>query len=374
MARICPQCNQANQDDTTFCRFCGYRFPENGQAANEDATIRPSSLAGVPSNADPSSTIKTGEQQAPVAQSTPSAMQTPQPQFSGSNPGYPPPVATPNSGPFQGQGGFAPQQQGQQGGYPPQTQQPYGQAPYGAPVLVQAPAAPNAMERAFAGRGTPVHHQSWLLDGKQVQPATLRNSLIENIQRQGVMGITAIPERLREKGVALEERDYVRVQYGNSAIFVYMAPMGQNLYVSRTSTVHQPLSPTRVGVVIGLVVLMLISLLFYAVIHPSYGDILAGNAGFAEGANTFFGYAFYGLLFFLLFLLIRSLVFLLTDKDFLAYLRPNRLNDFTLDTLSCAEKVTDKSIRETLRQAGLNTEEITSPAQSYAPQQALHHL
>ncbi len=247
-------------------------------------------------------------------------------------------------------------------------QAPYGQAPYGAPVMAQAPGAGSAAwQRAFAGKGTPVRHQSWLLDGKQVQPATLRDSLIENVQRQGVMGITATPERLREQGVVMEERDYARVQYGTSAIFVYMAPMGQNLYVSRTSTVHQPLSRTRIFVLGALLVLMVICWLLSGLINPS-------SSAFISGLITFFGYAFFGLLFFFLFLLARSLVFLLTDKDFLAYLRPNRLNDFTLDALSSVEKVTDKALRETLRQAGLNADEITPPAQSYAPQQALHRF
>jgi hypothetical protein len=119
---------------------------------------------------------------------------------------------------------------------------------------------------------------------------------------------------------------------------------------------------------------MVICWLLSGLINPSYSDVVAGTAAFTEGLKTFFGYAFFGLLFFFLFLLVRSLVFLLTDKDFLAYLRPNRLNDFTLDALSSVERVTDKALRETLRQAGLNADEITPPAQSYAPQQALHRF
>jgi hypothetical protein len=253
----------------------------------------------------------------------------------------------------------------------------YGQPPYGAPAMAQAPGAAATLQRAFAGKGTPVHHQSWLLDGKQAQAATLRGSLIENVLKQGVMGVTATPERLREQGVVMEERDFVRVQYGTSSVFVYMAPMGQNLYVSRTSTVQQPFSRPRQVVLIVLLFLMLISLLFFALVNPSLADPFSGNPGaygFVDGVKTFFGYAFYGLLFFFLILLVRALVFQFTDKDFLAFLRPNRLNDFTLDALSSIELVTDKAIRETLKQAGLNAEEITRPAQSYAPEQPLHRF
>lgn len=368
MARICPQCSQSNQDDTAFCRFCGYRFQENDQAANDDATIRPASLGSIPPDADPGSTLKPSDQAqpAPIAQPTPLVL-TPQPQVQPQSAAYPPPVVTPN--PAQSQAPFLAQQP-QQGGYPMQA--PYGQAPYAQ--VQTASTGGSSLQRAFANRGTPVHHQSWLLDGRNIPPTQLRSTLVEQINRQGVLGVTPSFDRLREQGVALEERDFVRVQYGGSSVFVYMAPMGQNLYISRTSTVRQPLSTIREIVLGGLFVLMLICLIFFIVIHPSSSDILAGTAGFAEGVNTFFGYAFYGLLFFFFIWLIRSLVFLLTDGDFLALLRPNRLSDFTLDTLSSVEKVTDKAIRDTLRQTGLNADEITPAAQSYAPQQPLHRF
>jgi hypothetical protein len=73
MPRICPQCSQANQEDTTFCRFCGYRFDPNVS----DATIRQGSLASVPANADPSATLKTGEQAPQAAPQPAPAMMTP---------------------------------------------------------------------------------------------------------------------------------------------------------------------------------------------------------------------------------------------------------------------------------------------------------
>ena len=362
MARICPQCSQANQEDTTFCRYCGYRFDDIAS----DATIRPGALASIPANADPASTLKTGGQAAQaqaVPQPAPATSQPqPAPVMATPQPPAYPPYATPN--PAQPQGQPVPQ-----GGYP---MQPYGQAPntYAAPVMAQAPGA-GVLQRAFAGKGTPVHHQSWLLDGKQAQPAVLRDSLIGNLQKQGVMGVTATPERLREHSVVMEERDYVRVQYGTSAVFVYMAPMGQSLYVSRTSTVQQPYSRTRMIVLAILAILMVISWLVSAVIHST---ISLETSGFVFGLDALFSYAFFGLLLFFIYALIRSVFFAFTDKDFLAFLRPNRLNDFTLDALSSVEKVTDKAVRETLKQAGLNADEITPPAQSYALSQALHRV
>jgi len=394
--RVCPQCSQVTQETTAFCIRCGYQFQGNEQIVSDEATIRQAgsaSLVNIPPNADPSATLTkpaVAQSQTPVAAANvtsqqPVAAVAPQPAaVTSQQPGaavnagasYAIPALAPSPGfspnapiqnPNQGQSGYLlpPQQQGV---YPPVG---YGQAPYGAPMAVASPGGLANLQRAFANKGVPVHHQSWLLDSQQVQAATLRHSLIESVHKQGVMGVRATPERLREKGVILEERDYTRVQYGDSSVFVYMAPMGQNLYVSRISTIRQPYSLARIVVLTGLLVLLFISLLFYAVINPSFD---ASNYGFLVILKTLFGYAFYGLLFFLLFVLLRSFVFWLTDNDFLAFLRPNRLNDFSLDTLSSIEQITDKGIRDTLKQAGLNAEEISKPAQSYAPQQPLHRF
>ncbi len=342
MSRVCPQCSHSNPDNIVFCTRCGYRFQDNEQG----------------SATDPSATLTSGSQQAQVM-----AAQAP------ATPSYAPAPTVGVSDPNQGGYMLPPQQQS---GYQNQMQPVYGQQPYNAPAMAM-PNTGGSFQRAFASKGTPVRQQSWLIDGRQVPPATLRNSLMENIQRQGVMGVAAVPERLREKGVVMEERDYVRVQYGSSSIFVYMAPMGQNLYISRTSTVQQPYSSVRIGVAIGLLVLLILSWIFAAVVNPSGADVFNGNLGFVIGAKLFFFYAFIGLLFLLLFLLGRSLVTLITEMDFLALLRPRTLNDFTLDALSAVELITDKGLRETARQAGLNSAEIT-PGQNFALRQPLYRL
>jgi hypothetical protein len=367
MSLICPQCSQANQESTVFCRTCGYRFQGNEKEAGEDATLRQINLAGLPADADPSDTLRPGL--SPVAQPTP-VMITPQPQAQGASggPAYGSPAAT--SSPAQPQGQFFSQPLAPaQGAYAPQQPQPvYGQYPpqgsYGAPAPQPRPATSSTLQRGFAGKGTPVRHQSWLFESKQVPPQTLQGAFIANLQKQGVMGVTVEPERLREQGVVMEERDYVEVRYGASSIFVYLAPMGQNLYVSRTSTIQQPYSRVRTAVAITLAVLMLISLLLYAVISPT--------PGFTAALNLFFSYAFFGLLFFFIIALLRSLVFLFTDNDFLAMLRPNRLSDFSLDALSSIEQTTDKALRVTLQDAGLDVESI-KPQQS-TPQQILHRF
>lgn len=396
--RVCPQCSQVSQDSTAYCIRCGYRFLGNEQTVNEETTIRqpgPVSLANFPPNTDPAATLtQAGQQrpaasqsQAPVATASSSPQQPTPASLSSSSPQQPTPAAnaqeansassytipTPTPTPGFSPAGPAPDPKAVQSGYmlPPQHQQQgvyppaaYGQPPYAAP---SAGGGLSSLQRAFAGKGTPVHHSSWLLDGKQVPAATLRNSLVEQIQKQGVMGVTAAPERLSEQGIILENRDFVKVQYGASSVFVYMAPMGQNLYVSRISTIQQPVSRIRAVVAVSLLILLLICLLFYALLGTAFSDP-------ASSIRTFFSYAFYGLLFFFLFALLRSVVFWLSENDFLALLRPNQLNDFSLDTLSSIEQITDKGIRETLKQAGLNAEEISKPAQSYAPQQPFHRI
>jgi hypothetical protein len=375
MSLICPQCSQANQESTTFCRTCGYRFQGNEKEVGEEATIRQAHLTNVPADADPSDTLKSGL--SPVAQPTPVIL-PPQPQVQpapggpayGASTGYGAPAQpTPGQGPFfsqpipPAQGAYAPQQQQQMyGQYPPQGN-------YGAPVPQQGPAAPSTLatlQRAFAGKGTPVRHQSWLVESKQVPPQTLNSAFIANLQKQGVMGVTVGQERLREQGVVMEERDYVKVRYGASAVFVYIAPMGQNLYISRTSTIQQPYSRVRIAVLATLAVLMLISLLLFVVTN-------SGGSGFLSALNLFFKYAFFGLLFFFIIAVLRSLVFQLTDNDFLAILRPNRLSDFSLDALASIEQTTDKALRVTLQETGLDADAIQL-VQSSTPQQALHRI
>jgi hypothetical protein len=162
------------------------------------------------------------------------------------------------------------------------------------------------------------------------------------------------------------------VRYGASSVFVYLAPMGQNLYISRTSTIHQPYSRVRGMVAATLFVLMIIALILSLVINPSTADSLGT---FYSTLNTkgFFVYVFDGLLIFFLAALLRSLVFWLTDKDFLAILRPNRLSDFSLDALSSIEETTDKALRVTLQDAGLDAQ-VIQLSQNQAPQQPLHRI
>src|SRR6185437_9276771 len=191
-----------------------------------------------------------------------------------------------------------------------------------------------------------------------VHPQTLNSAFVSKLQAQQVMGVAVEPARLREQGAALEERDYVRVRYGASSVFVYLAPMGQNLYVSRTSTIQQPYSKVRMAVLISLAALLLLCLLLYAVINPTFDPITPGAYGFALTLKNFFQYAFLGLLFFFLIAAFRSLVFWLTDQDFLAMLRPNRLNDFSLDALASIEQTTDKALRATLQEAGLDVDAV----------------
>ncbi len=387
MARVCPQCSTVNVDGSTFCSRCGYRFQGNEQLVNEDATVRQPIPVSIPADVDPASTYTPGSQPAKETQ--------PQPQTQAAasfDPSAIPTYAQQQSSPMPMRQGFDPSQQGQVFlppqpqsmpqqpiQQPPQYYQPkpqqqiYGQTPYG--YNNQAPAAPGALaslQRAYAGKGTPVHHQSWLLDGQSVQPAQLRSSLVEYVRKLDIPGVMAMPERLREQGVVMEERDYAKVHYGATSVYVYMAPMGRNLYISRTTTVQQPLSRARLISMAGLFVLMLICYLFYALVYPAGGD--QGTFELVSRINTFFGLAATGLLLFFIFLALRSLVSLLTEQDFLAFFRPNRLNDFTLDIVSPVELITDNAIREVLKQAGINADDIHKPAESYHPQQPLRRF
>ena len=96
-------------------------------------------------------------------------------------------------------------------------------------------------------------HHSWLLNGQHTQTKAVREAIIQKLQQRGTVGLKITPEKLMERGLLMEERDYVSVSRGVSTVFVYVAPAGQDLYVSRATTVLPAIDSFR-AVLLGLVV------------------------------------------------------------------------------------------------------------------------
>jgi membrane protein implicated in regulation of membrane protease activity len=204
-------------------------------------------------------------------------------------------------------------------------------------------------------------HYSWLLDGKEMQATTVLSTILDLLRQRSIGGLTIAPERLTERGITLEERDYLKVRRGVSSVFIYVAPAGRDLYISRATTVLPAINIMRV---IGL--LLLLALAFFG---PGILQNMAGPAGYFLG-GLFFLFVIPIWLYFL-WLLFRSFSYWLVEKDFWVYLRANQLNDFQLDDIALLEHVTDETVRVAVEQLGLDASKILPPTQGYQPKQRI---
>lgn len=376
MALICPRCSQENYDQSVFCSRCAFRFLpaedaiplNNAVPAPTPATAPNAAYSGYAAQANPPQSYGPAPSSpAPYTpQSSPadgSALSALQPGGSAWQPGAPAYGSQMND-PYGAPGGVYQQQQqvpfpnmqSPQGQPHPGMQPPQGQ-PYYQPGGQHSPGQGLPMvQRAFAGKGTPLMHTSWLLDGKQVSPADIRSTIVEKVQQRYPNEVKVSQERLSERDFVMEERDYVRIERAPANVFIYVTPFGSDLYISRTTTVQPALSPVRIAVLGALFLLMLIGFIMSA-------------AGATSAIVSLFSAL---LLIFFVALAIHSLVLWLTEKDFLVYLRPNVLNDFRIDDGAILEHSADKSIRVAAEELGLDTSTLSAPAHNYPARQPLH--
>ncbi len=400
MAHFCPQCSQENIDNSIFCTRCGYRFPaqENAGDARQVSFDNYAPTPPPPTGPQPpqqgyvdqtTGALKQGNQSPDALPDVPRPYAPAQPPVQGTPSNYAPPpspqgsssFAPPNS-PFSGSrndpygapgalyGPTRPQQQQQMpftGMQPP---------PQGAPHPPKPPQRSSVdlavVQRAFAGKGTPITHASWLIDGKQIAPTDLRTALMEKVHQRYPNEVKASSEPLQERDAVLEEREYVKIERAPASVFVYFTRFGPDLYIARTTTVRPTLSLVRIAVLSLLFVLMLIGYILAAAAQPSALDI-----GSFLGAFQFkFIVSLLStlLLIFFIALGLRSLVLGLTEKDYLGVLRPGRLNDFRLDDGALLEHVADRCTREAVEGLGLDADELARPARNYPARQPLHLL
>ena len=392
MARICPQCSQENHDQSVFCSRCGFRFlPAEG--AGPLNTYGPTPAPSAPADA---TYVGYGVQgNSPQAGTSPSFGPSQSPPGAGPAPYTPQPSPAEGSALYALQPGGSAYTQAGAPGYGSQTGDPYGapggvyqqqqqvpfpnmQSPQGQqyagpgpgmqPPQGQAYFPPGGqrsagqglpiVQRAFAGKGTPLMHTSWLLDGKQVSPADIRSAIVEKVQQRYPNEVKASQERLSERDSVLEERDYVRIERAPANVFIYVTPFGGDLYISRTTTVQPALSTVRIAVLGVLFLLMLI------------GFIVSTASASSLIVSLFSAL----LLIFFVAIAIHSLVLGLTEKDFLVYLRPNVLNDFRIDDGAILEHIADRSIRAAAEELKLDTSTLSSPVRNYPARQPLHMI
>lgn len=322
MSIICSQCSYENPDQSGFCVRCGTRLQPTAQPVSSTIPAYSPATAAAPPTAAAS--------YSPPTYAQPPITQVPFPQQSWA-PNSAPPAA-----------------------YPPPAQMGTGQG------LA-------SIRRAFAGRGTLITHHSWQLDGKQKDAASLLTAVNDMFHQRNYIGLIVKPERLTERNLLLEERDYLAVRRGNATAFIYVAPASNDLYISRATTVFTPISQVRVAV---LVLLLLIAIFGLIIGQNIASNILtSGLAGLQfAGLLTLVSYCIW---LFFIWLLICSFSSLLVEKDFWQYLRPNVLNDFQMDDIALLEHSTDQVMRDTVQQLGLDASKINPPPQGYQPKRKI---
>jgi hypothetical protein len=328
MSLLCSQCAHVNPDHSTFCLRCGNQLQSIGQPFNTGPT----------SSQSPPPYSATGT---PVS----------------SSPGYSPPSISPYNQPS-----ASPYLS-----YAPASQSA---APSGSyPIPIGTGQGQISLRRAFAGYGTLIYHHSWLINGGSEQAANARATILDILRQRNITGLNVNPQKLMERGVLMEERDYLVARRGVSTVFTYTAPAGNDLYISRATTVLPAISNVRIVVASLLLLIMIIGF----VAHPSsspnggldiVGSLIGGLFSFLSGL----------ILLFFIYALIRSFIYWLVEKDFWVLLRANHLNDFQLDDIMLLEHVTDDTVKTAVKQVGLDASQVTPPTMGYQPKRRIRTL
>lgn len=220
---------------------------------------------------------------------------------------------------------------------------------------------------AFAGRGSRMTHHSWLLEGEYLNAAKLHSSVVDLLSQRNFQTLKLNVEKLQERGHWAEERDYIVMQQGITSVFLYVAPAGQNLYISRTTTVQPPFNPFRIFLLIfalGEILFgpsVLSNLLSSLTMHRSVG------AGIALIVPITVAILLIPSILFLVTFFLASLRHWFTEKDFWVYLRRNTLNDFEIDDILLLEHATDDAVRSAVDQLKLDATKIIPPVAGYQP-------
>ena len=226
-----------------------------------------------------------------------------------------------------------------------------------------------SLRRAFAGCGTLIFHHSWLISGGSEQAANAHSTILDILRKRNIVGLNVNPQRLMERGLLMEERDYIVARRGVSTMFIYASPTGNDLYISRATTVLPAISNVR-AVIFGLLFFIMLIGFF---VHPSPYSLLSGDiVGYLVA--SFFSLLSFPLLLIFLVLLVRSFIYWLVEKDFLVLLRSNTLNDFHLDDIMLLEHVTDDTVKTAVKQIGLDASQITPPPMGHQPRQRIRTI
>lgn len=195
---------------------------------------------------------------------------------------------------------------------------------------------------AFAGHGVLITHQSWLLSENGEMASDLLSTSFDVFQKRGILNLNIEPRNLREHSVQTEVRHYLILRRGVTTIFLYIAPVGHDLYISRATTVLTSIDSVRLYTLIALIVIgffCLISIIFILAVIP--------------------------IVLYLIWFFYRSFRYWMRERDFWVYLRKSELNDFQLDDVALMEHVTDETLKAAAKQLNIDSDKIVAPTKGY---------
>ncbi|HEU5228244.1 MAG TPA: hypothetical protein VFU49_10580, partial [Ktedonobacteraceae bacterium] len=275
-------------------------------------------------------------------------------------------------------------QTGEMGGGGQQQMFPQSATSAPQPTSAMPPATGlGSMRRAFAGHGTLIKHHSWLLDGQNMQVMGIRQTIFDKLVQRHLDKSDTSAENLTDQGLVDERRDYIRYRRKSTSVFIYATPAGNDLYISRATTVQPGFSLLRV--IFFILLLAIVFVPFINVITTSSvaaASVSASARSFGAPAAPAPDGSAIGALFLWIFLLlffslplvwvlvaalVRSIASLVLDGDFWVLLRPNSLTEFQRDEVALMEHTTDNVVREAMKQLGLDADKITAPPTGYQP-------
>jgi hypothetical protein len=320
--------------------------PPPSQAAPGPAYVGPTQAAlGQPGGAQPN-------QPPGVAPQYQQPVNVPPYPPSGSAPQYQQPVNVPPYPPS----GSAPQYQ--QPGYVP----PY-PPPGGAQPVVQMGAtglSPFNFWGPFAGYGTRGRHVAWLLGTIGDRADTLRNAIELRFNARLIPDAVVTQSVLTGRGIVVEQRPYFLIQRKIATAGLYLARLGDDIYISQVTYARSPISYGRIAVLVMMLIFQTFFLIggFGSAINSLSSSGIPGLGGGPDiGALARFVCCLgpLGLLntFALLAAGLMTVWRTVTDKDPLAILRTS-LNEFNQDDVIALEKAVEETVRECMDQVGID--------------------
>lgn len=220
---------------------------------------------------------------------------------------------------------------------------------------------------AFAGKGDFFTFYRWFLPGDHLKAASLRAAVLDLLLLRHFRHLTISSAKLRENGHWFEEREYIIMRRGVATCFVYVAPAGQDLHISRTITVQLSFDPIRIVIFACILAEVFLGPVIISGIVASAMGSAAGNPASALGPILIAGFLVLLsplCLFILLVFTVASIKYWFAERDFWVYLRRNYLHDFELDDVSLLADATYETVLAATKQVGGDVTKITLPTQN----------